>query len=199
MPDQEPVTVPVSSHDIAWWAETADGTRDKPLRLVLNADGKCSLIPETKSLKAGEKVILNVRTASHQPNRERPVVTVVASGSSKELTDCDAVFWTESAVDKFVGPYYHSHRLFDDEIEQILEAYYQDENVVAIAHFPPSRLTKISSGTGTSSGESKQEFQIQEFRLAVRKKDMTKPGITDQFEVALMSLTDYLAQKNKKK
>ena len=72
----------------------------------------------------------------------KPVeITFQAPGCEKVRIEevADAIFWTESAVDKFLFPYYASQRLFTDEEMRRLKESFRDERVVAIWHFTPSR------------------------------------------------------------
>lgn len=107
-------TVPrVDSRQMSWWAESADGVRDKELALVLTESGEYVV----KEEQAGDEVVLRMYTPSITPNRMKPAeITFQAPGCEKVRIDelADALFWTESAVEKFLFPYYASQRLLTD-------------------------------------------------------------------------------------
>ena len=137
----------VDSRQISWWAEAADGTRDKELALVLTASGEYVV----KEEEPGDFVILTMYTPSEAPKRRKPVeITLQAPGCEKMRIDeiADALFWTESAVEKFVYPYYAFQRLLTDEEMMRLKAEFRDERAVALWHQAPSR-TVIVYGKGS--------------------------------------------------
>src|SRR5262249_41640053 len=55
-----------------------------------------------------------------------------------EKPEADAMFWSASAIEKFVIPYYVAHRLFDGPTLSKLETDYKSGNVVAVLHVRPS-------------------------------------------------------------
>ena len=127
----------VDSRQMSWWAEGADGTRDKELVLVLDEGGEYQL----KEEQPGDNVVLRVYTPSLAPNRLKPVeITFQAPGCEKIRIDeqADALFWTESAVEKFLFPYYAAHRLFTDEEMQRLKDAFKSDKAVALWHRAPS-------------------------------------------------------------
>lgn len=57
---------------------------------------------------------LELRTPHVQPDRARAFVSIRAEGFAPiDLDRCDAVFWSESAVEKFLFPYYASKGMWD--------------------------------------------------------------------------------------
>ena len=138
----------VDSRQVSWWAESADGTRDKELALVLTGDGEYVVKEEAP----GDNVVLRMYTPSAVPNRLKPTeITFQAPGCEKmridEIADC--LFWTESAVEKFLFPYYASQRLLTDEEMRQLKEGFQDERVVAIWHKAPSAFQFLHGTTST--------------------------------------------------
>src|SRR4051794_20633302 len=71
-------TIPrVDSRQISWWAETADGVRDKELVLVLTPSGEYVI----KEEEVGDEVVLSMYTPSVTPNRMKPAeITFQAPG-----------------------------------------------------------------------------------------------------------------------
>ena len=128
----------VDSRQMSWWAESADGTRDKELALVLTAGGEYVV----KEEEPGDEVVLRMYTPSMAPERLKPTeITFQAPGCEKVRIEevADALFWTESAVEKFLFPYYASQRLLTDEEMQGLKDGFRDARVVAIWHQAPSK------------------------------------------------------------
>ena len=94
-----------------------------------------------KEEQPGDTVVLRVYTPSLVPSRLKPVeITFQAPGCEKIRIDerADALFWTESAVEKFLFPYYAAHRLFTDEEMQRLKDAFKSEKAVALWHRAPS-------------------------------------------------------------
>ena len=145
----------LSVTDIIWLGETADSHRGVDLVLVRDKDGKPTL---KEKAEPGDDVVqeITVRTAdtSARPGFTREEIAEVicrsAEGKEFRLTtadEYDAVFWSESSVRKFVWPYYHSHRLWDAELQQLQDQFDTDPMAVAIAHQAPSKssVQKTSS------------------------------------------------------
>ena len=104
---------------LAWLAEQADGQRNKPLSLVIDTNGepqlrkgdkpgrvKDGLRYEGKSEDEGTMGPTGSRYCDHTPQGGKKRDAAPRRGF-------DAVFWTQSSVEKFVWPYYHSHRLWE--------------------------------------------------------------------------------------
>src|SRR4051812_8841454 len=108
----------VDSTMLSWAAETADGTRDEEMFLVLE-DGKTLKVKKDGQINNPKDKLAKVYTKNkqHRPKVERVLLHVENQKKPIELTGTDAwdsVFWTESSVEKFLWPYYHAHRLWDD-------------------------------------------------------------------------------------
>jgi hypothetical protein len=138
---QEVVVRLEDANELAWAAETADGLRDRTLFLVLDEDGHLRV----REGKAGsDQEIRRIRTESHQPNRRKVLeVNCEVDGWGKPVRlpsaeHWDAVFWTESSIEKFLYPYYHAQRLWDEKMDWIREEFNEDPEAVAIAHQAPS-------------------------------------------------------------
>jgi hypothetical protein len=134
--------------DFAWLAETLDGRRDEPLKITkLEENGVVSLVVRNAAdaLRQNESLVLEgIRIESLAQRPEVTNVTIVVGGRPIECrTDdglmCDSVFCSESAMEKFVLPYYHSQRLLTDEEWITLTAEFRNPSTVAIGHAHPSR------------------------------------------------------------
>jgi hypothetical protein len=137
------------SRELSWAAETANGTRDKTMFLVLDKDGHLLV---TENMQNTDRELRRIRTDSKVPNRRKILeVSCAVDGWDDPLRlpgaeKWDAIFWTESSVEKFLYPYYHCQRLWDRDLDIVKEEFEKDEDAVAIAHQAPSN----SSVLGTS-------------------------------------------------
>jgi len=127
-------------------AETADGMRNKDVCLLIGTDNfevvECGTQPG-----AGE-ILVQCHTKDKVPPDTRPKIEHIklkskkGGANSKEHVlheDYDSVFWTESAVEKFVYPYYASaYRHQACRRLCLLQEAWESPSVVAIAHLPKS-------------------------------------------------------------
>jgi hypothetical protein len=145
----------LSVTDIIWLGETADSHRGVDLVLVRDKDGKPTL---REKPEPGDEVVQEITVRTSEPStqrgftREEIAEVICRSAEGKEFRlktsdEYDAVFWSESAVRKFVWPYYHSHRLWDADLQKLQDQYDGDREAVAIAHQAPSKssIQKTSS------------------------------------------------------
>ena len=133
----------VDAREIAWWAETAHGFTGKDLKLVLTEDDKCVL---KEQAGPSDQVLVEVSSSNVVPNRlTRPKIEVQPPGCPKERVEekGDALFWTESSIEKFLFPYYYAQRLLTDEEMADLKKSYANRKVVAFIHIPPSQTMAI--------------------------------------------------------
>jgi hypothetical protein len=139
---------PLNYRDFAWLAETLDGRRDEYVKIILvKENGTLKLVVRNHDymLESGETLVLDgIRTDNSV--RGRPEVTVTVGIGERPTvcrTDdgllCDAVFCSESAIEKFVFPYYHSQRLLTDAEWVRLTAEVMNPSTMAIGHAHPSR------------------------------------------------------------
>lgn len=143
-----------SSTELTWLGEDADSHRGVDLTLVRDAMGRL-VLREPMKMQPGDIELpgITVRTEpeSQFPSgiHRREVVKVTctaADGGQFDLPtaeEFDAVFWSESAVRKFVWPYYHSHRLWDPDLQALKDEYDNDPEAMAIAHQAPSRSSTV--------------------------------------------------------
>ncbi|MDB4951878.1 MAG: hypothetical protein JWM27_4527 [Gemmatimonadetes bacterium] len=114
MPDPLRLTS-LQIREIAEYAESVRGIGGDDVYFVAQLDDASNAVTITceKELPAPSplRVVIPASTASVQPLRD-PVesVTILAKGMKQpdSLDDYDAVFWSESAVEKFLFPYYAS-------------------------------------------------------------------------------------------
>lgn len=141
---------PLNARALAWIAEGADGRRDEPLVLFQNQKGNLQL--ERAGTVPEDQVILELFTKSRKQQERTPRALEIP-------TDWDAVFLSESAVEKFVFPYYTAQRLLTAaELNRLKTAFYTREDVVGIVHKPPSRpLLLVAKAGGRLEAE---EFPV---------------------------------------
>jgi hypothetical protein len=137
----------ISARDLAWLAETADGIRNEEVVLVLKKDGSgYELKEEREAEREGQEVVLRVYTEAVRRRELQPAtITVKAEGGKAFRVDqtADALFWTESSIEKFLFPYYYAQRLLTEEEMARLRESFERANIVAFAHIPPSRATPV--------------------------------------------------------
>jgi hypothetical protein len=137
----------LTATDLIWLGETADGKRGVDLVLVKDCHGKPRL---KEAVEDGDTKVRDIKIKTEpsrfKAGRKREQIKEVLcrphQGKEFLLTskaEFDAVFWSESAIGKFVWPYYHSHRLWDSVMQGVREAFDGDPHAVAIAHQAPSK------------------------------------------------------------
>jgi len=136
------MTLPkIDARALAWAAESADGRRDTSL-VLYRTEGHWALGPETDASRP--TAMLRVYTESRKKQVRVPISLPIP-------TEWDAVFLSESAVEKFLFPYYEAQRLLGPNVMEALKhAYYDDQDVVGIAHIYPSQPKLIhTDGSAT--------------------------------------------------
>lgn len=129
-----------SASDVRRLAEAVNGKRDTDVIVATDRQGE--LVTRT-ALEEGDTFLFTVNTRSRQ-RRVEATGRISAEGMQAELEECDAVFWTESSVEKFVWPYYEAHGI---DVSRIRSAYESDPAIVAIAHIIPSIPVMIYAGS----------------------------------------------------
>ena len=132
---------------LTWLDEMADGYRDEGLKLVMHAKDGLSLRRASYTLDPTlETEVCRIQTPSSQPTRQKvqSVTLDTQNGASHRIDvttdDLESGFGMESAIEKFVYPYYHSHRSWTPELEALKEAYRSYPDAFAMRHKAPSRL-----------------------------------------------------------
>ncbi len=159
--------------NIAWWAETADGLPDQELALAeVEEKGSIKHViePAAVATSKGHKVLIRgIFVDSCQPGRPKvDRVVIEVDGVERECKvdgqTCDAVFCTESAVRKFLLPYYHAQRLLSPEDWEDLNTAIADPTVPAIGHVAPSHSRAVGGSQIFSVAQAKvnREGQVGE-------------------------------------
>jgi len=129
--------IEVTAHQLRVLAEQLDGTRGVTLCVVPGEDGNLQCAENTQENR--NRAILMVNTpnvATRTTPIQRIDITPPPSGdmASKLATEFDALFWSQSAVEKFLVPYY-ARILPLDEVKR-LSVTFEQPDVYAIAHYP---------------------------------------------------------------
>jgi hypothetical protein len=158
---------PIDAMTLRRLGETADGGRDRAMKLVL-------VKPEYTY------DIVTAEDADRHPEKYEPVADVAPTHTStaklplvafdrvafikddKEIACCeaptDALFWTDSAMEKFVFPYYAQLRIFPEQyLTGLMEDFRDDrirQMIVAIQHRNPSRSERLELGPCSPPPES---------------------------------------------
>jgi hypothetical protein len=137
---------------LAWLAETADGNRDKQFTLVLDKDDQPQL---RETVQEGDRLVTGVEVRTATTLRDRvPVESVIVKPRGYEAQSVDpregydALFWTESAVEKFLYPYYRSQRLWDKRMDRLMADFNTQREMVAVLHRAPSNSSTIDALVG---------------------------------------------------
>jgi hypothetical protein len=126
-------------------AEAADGIRDHAAFLVANPPGSSEMfeVIDDPAKAKGRPVIMNLRTQDDQfPDRPKIVLKcdqqlIDDAGKTVDLADCDAIFTTLSAVEKFLVPYYSRMRDLAD-VKAMRNKFATSTSSVAAFHLPSS-------------------------------------------------------------
>ncbi len=130
--------------------EEADGRRGETLAFVWDAaQGRWILTKESNATGAPDAA--RVRT-EHEPGglRKTPEVDIVIGGRSYRVPRTggylpDAIFLSQSAVEKFVLPYYARSQTLEWLVEKKNELF--KGKAVAAIHIPPSDSTSFEEST----------------------------------------------------
>lgn len=143
----------INANDLRRLAETADGMRGVDVALIVR--NKVPMVVTAGGEQPGDTVCFSMRTTDLNPAAERPDVVHVhlpienktidlPSESPDDSKKYDALFWSESAIFKFVMPYY-SHEMTPAEYTAMAKNL-TDPSVVAAAHNPKSDTLALGAG-----------------------------------------------------
>jgi len=124
--------------------EFADGRREEELVFAEGMDGEVIFTTADDAAANLLKVKLRVSTGFAQPGLRRKVRIFLLYDNKGLLLDegVDAVFLTQSAVEKFVLPYY-TRTCQPKEIQALRDKLFDDANCIAAPHVPPSVTTGV--------------------------------------------------------
>lgn len=207
MPDQiEPPVTQLDSIKLRLIAEAASGSRGQQVDFVARPDGTIEETKHPAKEPPPGSVVIPVFTMDKVPNKPKlNLAEIQAEGVSQPINlldlpnglgPADAVFWSESGVEKFLIPYYAS--VYGNQaalaVGDLLEAFHGDRGdgtgvqvtppdvqTYALAHIPKSEYVLIG-------GESDVGRDI-----AVIYKDPDSQVLT------ALALTDFLAFRRRRR
>jgi len=136
---------------LAVLTETADGWRDEKLQLVYDDNTGLSIKREGDKLTSSESKVCDIVTPSIQKDRTKVVSVTLetADGASHKFAvdpeGWDALFWSESSIGKFVYPYYHAQRIWNEDLETLQNSFDSYPMAFAIRHKAPSSLAAMGA------------------------------------------------------
>lgn len=157
----------LSANELRKLAEAVDGIRDTKAYVVWGASG-----PEVKtSVTSADEVMAECETHNVVGGRPRftsittdpPVVDHSGRAVHDLASRCDAMFWSEAAVEKFVLPYYLRFRTVDD-VNAIRSAF-NSRAVYAIIHPPLSDCVYLTGAR--TGGKTLEALTLEELRAAL--------------------------------
>ena len=157
----------LSANELRRLAEAVDGVRDQPAYIVWGEHG-----PEVKTHVAkGDDVMAECRTNNVVSGRRRFTSITVdppfVDASGAPVTDIasrfDAMFWSESAVEKFALPYYLRYHT-PAEVDEI-RTLFDQPSVYALMHLPLSNCFYVASAR--TDGKTLEVLTPEELRAAL--------------------------------
>jgi hypothetical protein len=134
----------LTARELRWFGETADGLRNVDLALARMATGGFRIVNPANAGTGKHEVLAAVRTGDDGPGLQTKVQVVIRfqtqDGKTSELDvgpDVDALFLTQSALRKFLLPYY-MRMLSAAQVQGMENRFFNNADVVAVAHEPPS-------------------------------------------------------------
>jgi hypothetical protein len=165
MEDAMTRTITIDADQLRQLAEEADSKRGRKLKMVESSHPKRKVKFVDHDSKE-EEVSIRVDTKGGKPKKLKVIVPDIEFKDAKgeklkgkpgtsgkyddysELFDC--IYWSESAIEKFVVPYYSSFIPLEEIQTRVIDEF-QREDVVAFAHLPDSEVVEGEDG-GKSYG-----------------------------------------------
>lgn len=134
----------LNANELRWLGEAADGKRGETLAVVW-VDDKLDLLPLTDPRSAGAQIHVRTEFEGAGLQADSRVHLMVGEDRIDPNEDpenpVDAIFLTQSAVEKFVFPYY-SRMQEPAEIQELKDRLFK-AGVVAAAHVRPSVTDEV--------------------------------------------------------
>ena len=146
---EEFLSAQLSANELRALAEATDSIRNEDACVVLNPDAattgrRFTVMPKSIALEKKLKPILTLRTDDKPVAVERARVRLstdqpleFVGNKIVDINQCDAIFTSLSAVEKFVVPYYARMRGLA-ECEAMRLRFAEDREAVALLHLPGS-------------------------------------------------------------
>lgn len=131
----------LSANALRRLAEKADGLRDKHPVLVVDENEKVDVVTE-EEMRPNLTRLVELDTANDGPGLQfKPTIRLIVNGTEygkdTELDQADAVFTSQSAVEKFLLPYY-LHVRTPEEVSKMAREMFDDEFIISSHHLPGS-------------------------------------------------------------
>jgi len=146
---------PLTANELRKLAEAADGIRDKTAYVVWSGDE-----PQVKTkLDEGDELIVECETRNSASGRsafksitlDPPLIDADGNVIENIVDKYDAMFWSESAIEKFVIPYY-AHVRSPRDLQRIGDAYIHP-TTMALLHPPASNIQYMMARRSAKSGK----------------------------------------------
>jgi|SRR5690348_10839340 len=148
MPDDYAI---IDANELRRLAEKADGYRNEDLALAIveeetSGGGTRKRLDVVKLSSTRDPVLCRIRTKGRKKDIPFDIDIKPTPINAKDIRKTyDALFWSESAVRKFVRLYY-SELMDLPQLAQLEDAFVNDDSVALIAHIPPSEPSDIRLG-----------------------------------------------------
>jgi hypothetical protein len=146
-------TAVLTANDLRLAAERADGFRGTRMAVV-EVGGLIDVVPLEEALKKALTVLLEVMTPLEGPGIPGTTkIRLVSEGKiypdpedpePTPLAIADAAFVTQSAVGKFLLPYY-IHTRTGAQVQQLHDLLFNSDDVIAAIHIPPTDPYAVKS------------------------------------------------------
>lgn len=133
----------LTSNELRRLAEAADGYRNQTLCLV-DTGQRFEVIPKSDVDTRSLKPLLEVNTPVDGPNLQGASYKVIYKGKEYHHPNVDAVFLSQSAVEKFVFPYY-ARFLAPAALDRMRTEFYATPGVFAVVHEFPTVYATLSN------------------------------------------------------
>lgn len=139
-----------TANELRWAGEAADGERDKDFGLVEDGD-KLVLVAADDSDRYPTSIHVKTESGGEGGLKGEPELRLYYKGRvidpwpDPKGPQPDAIFLTQSAVEKFVLPFYT--RVMDPANIDKLQTRLYKKNVIAAVHIPPSSTDPVTTST----------------------------------------------------
>ena len=145
----------LSANQLRYLAEKADGMRAKALALVIDGNAVDVVPADDKEIGRTKTKLLDLNTPTRGDGVAGDAKIEIHwngksyGGPNTILNGADAVFVTQSAIEKFLLPYYMRFKS-GAQVQALENSLFNNKNVAAAIHIPPSITLKFPGQAITS-------------------------------------------------